>query len=135
MATEVGSAWVIDVRNYSWSLNIISSVFISELFAILKALEHKIDSAERKFLVCSDSRNSLDAIFKLDTDILPIHTVHICAEIRKTVVFLWTPGSSGIKYNEIADKAAKNAALINNPDENVLPLEWRAYPRTEALLQ
>lgn len=84
-ATGVGSAWVIDGRSYSWSLNNISIIFTAELFAIFKALEHIIDSAERKFLICSDSRNSLDAICKLDTDNLLIQTVHkrlhLCAEI------------------------------------------------------
>jgi ribonuclease HI len=111
----VGSAFILsDDVSYGFKLNDKCSILTAELFAILHALKY-IESSrpEKRFLICSDSLSSLQAIDTLyspHTLVQEIHSLLASLSSRDvTVVFCWVPGHVGIQGNELADRAAKAA--------------------------
>ncbi|XP_073979141.1 uncharacterized protein [Rhodnius prolixus] len=135
----VGSAFMIDGVAHGYSLNNVASIFTAELFAIKKAMEYLLNSKEKKIIICSDSRSSLEAICKLDTDNKLIQSIHtlLYSSVRshKSVIFLWIPGHTGISNNEAADRAAKDATLLNDKYEIILPSDWKSFLRPKIMSQ
>ena len=91
-----------------------SSVFTAELQAISLALKKVEVSIHKKFVIFSDSKSCLQAIQNKDwktpavQKVLELYNfIHKVKE--KVVVFCWIPSHIGIKGNEKADKAAKEA--------------------------
>lgn len=89
------------------------SIYTAELQAILLALKHCHQSQNSHFLILSDSLSALQKISSrkithpLLADIHDLHS-HLIQDEKK-VVFMWTPSHMGIKGNEAADAAAKDA--------------------------
>ena len=97
-----------------------SSIFSAEMKALLLALRMVYQSRGEKFLILSDSLSSLIAIQerKLDhpflIDFFEWHT-KVFNE-GKQVELAWIPSHVGIKGNEAADTAAKEALSEELPD-------------------
>lgn len=126
----VGCAVVTEAGTQKWSLPPSTSIYTAELFAINRALELILASPTNSStaLICSDS---LSAICKISRKIsndpliqLIMDNLWTLNEKNKQVVFVWTPGHTGIKGNNEADKAAKEAAVAKNVTlESVRPAD------------
>ena len=95
-----------------------SSVYSAELQAIVLALKEVLRSrSETKFLILSDSLSALQALRNTrSTHPLLVQIFKLLGKLsieRKYIVFVWVPGHVGIKGNEAADKAAKQALGSN----------------------
>ena len=70
-------------------------------------------SQERKFMIFSDSLFAVQALGKLKTDhplLIQIQELlHKINADQKEIVFMWVPGHVGIRGNEAAATAAKEA--------------------------
>jgi ribonuclease HI len=133
---SVGCAFVTTPNiRYGFKLNKTCSIFTAELYAIVKALQHIEDRKELNFLICSDSLSSIDAIYDIfspNTLVQETHSLLASLSSRgASVVFCWVPGHVGIKGNELADAAAKNALLrADIDDQRILPNDLKIYFRT-----
>ena len=109
---------------FSCRLSEHSSIYRAELQAILLALKQAYQSQERKFIIFSDSLSALQALGKLKTDHLLLIQIqeflHKINADQKEIVFMWVPGHVGIRANEAADRAAKEA-IDNKPTADLMP--------------
>ena len=125
----VGSAFVCGQDTRSFSVPEHSSVFSSELVAIIKALCFIEVSNEALHLILTDSLSSLLALRAfypcnpLIQDVLSRLTA--LDQGGKTVKFCWIPSHVGIAGNELADSAARRAASV--PCTRRLPLPARDF--------
>ena len=110
----VGSAFVCGRDTRSFSLPKHSSVFTSELVAILNALCFIEVSNETLHLVLSDSLSSLLALraFNPSNPLVQDILARLTSLDRAgtSVQFCWIPSHVGISGNELADAAARRAA-------------------------
>jgi len=109
---KVAGAAVVRKDKYQFRLPNHCSIFSAELKAIDLALEHIRTSCKSKFVICTDSKSSLEALEGTGNgNILvmkmkeKIHNI----QLDKTVQFMWVPSHIGIKGNDRADSAAKEA--------------------------
>ena len=90
-----------------------SSIYTTELRAILLALKHVYYSKGKSFLILSDFLSSSQSIFNLKYDhpvlvqILDLYTE--MTRDRREIVFIWVPGHVGIGGKSAAGSAAKDA--------------------------
>ena len=101
-----------------------STVFSAELTAIKQALKYIKTSKHETFMILSDSLSSLQAIDNEKWDNPIIQSIlelnqQIFDETDKFVDYCWIPGHTGIKGNEEADKAAKEALELKISDNYV----------------
>jgi len=96
-----------------------SSTLQAELHAILRALEAAEAYELPSLLVCTDSLGSLQTL-QLATpgdNHLLVETVHELLDRRETkgqeTIFYWVPSHVGVRGNEAADKAAKEALTLD----------------------
>lgn len=91
--------------------------------AIAFALYRGIFSKSDIILVCSDSLSSIKSLTNLYKESSVLHKIrhylNILSAKGKSVRFIWTPSHTGIKGNELADQAAKEASLAPIPQINV----------------
>ena len=134
----VGSAFVCGQDTRSFSVPEHSSVFSSELVAIIKALCFIEVSNEALHLILTDSLSSLLALrsfypmHPLIQDILTRLTS--LNQTGKSVQFCWIPSHVGIAGNELADAAARRAASA--PCTRRFPLPARDfYPAADAYVR
>lgn len=95
------------------------SVYTGEMIAILLAVQWTEETRPLRTIICSDSSSSLASIQFSQSESRP----DILIEIQQTLYriqmmgstgsFLWVPAHIGVKGNEMADKAAKEATKIN----------------------
>lgn len=116
-------SWAIfsEESSASGRLNNNSSVITAELMAILRAILTIRYSKYSKFVICSDSLSAilaLNNIYSRNSLVIKIHDALQSMQIK--VVFLWIPGHSGIRGNEIADKMAKEALSLEIPKNSRL---------------
>ena len=116
--SRVAAAAVIGKGEHKVRLPDRSSVFTAELRAISLALDIVWNSTHNKFVIFSDSKSCLQAIQNKDWKTPAVQKVlqqydNCYKEKDKVVVFCWIPSHIGIKGNEKADKAAKEALNIN----------------------
>lgn len=112
----VAAAAVVRGNKYQFPLPNHSSIFSAELKAIDLALEHIRFSGHHNFVVCSDSKSSLEAL-QGDASINPLvmkirEKIHI-TQTNKVIQFIWIPSHIGIRGNDLADSAAKEALDFN----------------------
>ena len=92
----------------------------SNLFALKQAYQ----SQESKFIIFSDSLSILQALEKLQSDhslLIQIQDMLHKIEVdQKELVFVWVSGHVGIRGNEAADRAAKEA-LEKEPTDDLMP--------------
>ena len=91
-----------------------SSVFTSELMAILWALKWIEETRSREVIICSDSATALEALrrgkSKARADIIiDILTVFFRIGFRSNITFCWVPGHTGVGGNEQVDQIAKQS--------------------------
>jgi ribonuclease HI len=132
--SHAGYAAVDGSSAYSFNINSVASVFTAELLAILKALYIASRLDDPSFVICSDSRSSLEILSKDRIDhpiVLKIRKqLIVLKRCGKNVAFCWSPAHVGISGNELADAAAKNPTRkdsqhIGLPYSDYLPLVRR----------
>ena len=108
-----------------------SSVFTAELRAILLALKEIYQSQNSSFLILSDSLSALEALSSLKMThplLVEIYELHetLLSE-GKTIVFIWVPSHIGIRGNEMADSAAKDALSQDIPRYPVQSVPYKDF--------
>ena len=114
-----------------------SSIFTAESSAISQALQYVQSNPDiSEAAIFSDSLSCLEALLGLQTrnplttEILNL--LHFIQSIPKTVHLCWIPGHVGIRGNEAADKAAKDALEISEDDIRVTKIphsDFRPFVR------
>ena len=109
---------------HSWKLNPCHTVQYAELYAIIKSLKYSIDLPQRKIIILTDSKTSLQMIINPTRNYSSLISL-----IQKTLIHInkvkqlhlvWLRGHSGIRGNEIADKAAKQGHDLTTVTETPL---------------
>ena len=97
------------------------SIFTAELYAIQAALEYINASNHtiKQFLILSDSRSALQALLYEGRNRMQIvaHIKTLYLQLVKNsykISFAWVPSHTGICGNELADRAAGQAARLTN---------------------
>ena len=114
-AEKVGCAAIHQQRCTSARLPDHSSIFTAELLAIKLALRHIEDHPHLHFIIFSDSRSVLEALISAESkNPLVLEVVNLLHNLtpEKDIVFCWLPSHIGIRGNEMADKAAKEALKL-----------------------
>ena len=111
---KVASAAVLDGELYQFRLPNNSSIFSAELKAVDLALNHIEQDAYWRYIIYTDSLSVRQALEGEKTDNPLIVSLleklsRLCE--RADIVFCWLPSHIGIRGNEEADKAAKNAFI------------------------
>ena len=92
--------------------------------AIQFALKQVYQSKEKKFVIFSGSLSALQALKNFKTDpplLIQIQErLHRINADKKGTIFMWVPGHRGIRGNEAADRAAKEA-LNTEPTAGLVP--------------
>ena len=100
------------------------SIYTAELQVILFPLKQVYQSKEKKFMIFSDSLSALQALKNLKTDhplLIQIQELlHKINADKKETIFMWVPRHIGIRGNEAADTAAKEALNIE-PTAGLVP--------------
>ena len=105
-----------------------SSIFTAELLAIKLALRHIEDHPHPNFIIFSDSRSVLEALISTESkNPLVLEVVNFLHSLtpEKDIVFCWLPSHIGIRGNEMADKAAKEALKLTVSDLAVPSSDFR----------
>ena len=113
--SKVASAAVLDGELYQFRLPNNSSIFSAELKAIDLALNHIEQDAYWRYIIYTDSLSVMQALEGEKTDNPLIVSLleklsRLCE--RADIVFCWLPSHIGIRGNEEADKAAKDALSL-----------------------
>lgn len=105
-----------------------ASIFSCEAMAILSALREYSNTSKPEILIFSDSKSVLQALLPNKKPnsksylIWEILSLLFDLKQRNTNVFLyWIPAHCGIKFNEMADQAAKAAITIGTDSDLLLP--------------
>jgi ribonuclease HI len=120
---RVGCAFVAPLSSESgmFRLNNGVSIFTAELYAIQAALEFISNSnhSTKKYLILSDSRSALQALLSEGRNRMQLinQIKNLYLQLTKNnynISFVWVPSHTGISGNELADKAAGQAAHLPN---------------------
>ena len=119
----VGYAAISTSKNLQFSLPDRASVFTAELSAIWSAIDIIKEQPSQKFVIYSDSRSSIEALQNYCPKNPLVQQIkyefHKLYEDNKYVELCWIPAHIGIKGNEDADKAAKEAINMSRSNINI----------------
>ena len=112
---KVASAAILDGELYQFRQPNNSSVFSAEIKAIDLALNHIEQDAYWRYIIYTDSLSAMKALEGEKTD--NPFVVNLLEKLsglceRADIVFCWLPSHIGIRGNEEADKAAKDALSL-----------------------
>jgi ribonuclease HI len=98
------------------------SIYSAELKGILIALDHIKTDLTKKYLFVCDSLSCLRAIQNMDLNHPFIYAIYM--ELERifhytTLIFCWAPSHIGIRGNELADHAAKDALFLPIANEKI----------------
>nr|CAI5861940.1 unnamed protein product [Callosobruchus analis] len=109
----VGAAFVSNRGIFKSKLHDIASICTAEPFAILQATNYIRDQTPGKFLICTDSLSTLQALGKQSSAepvIRKILTNHQKLQLEyNEIIYVWSLEHIGIAGNEQADIAARQA--------------------------
>lgn len=137
----VGAAWSSDNFENTVKLNLNSSIFQAELYAIFAAIEFHTDRKIPKILICTDSLSALKAILKIKSnEPLVVKIRNRISSSPSKIALLWIPAHSGLTGNERADQLAKIGAALGEIRETgtshtdtkklIKKEVWEAFQRT-----
>ncbi|XP_037536736.1 uncharacterized protein LOC119413748 [Nematolebias whitei] len=126
-AGQIGAAFIVPEFGVKVGkrLNNKLSVYTGEMVAILLAVQWIEDNQPLRSVICSDSSSSVISIKNSCSESRPDILIEIQQTLFKismmglTVTFLWIPAHIGIRGNEMADKAAKEATKHNSVEIEV----------------
>ena len=129
----VGCAVASGQYTHRATLNNNSSIFTAEQTAIYLLLKNIIPMARvNKFTIFSDSQSAITSLKKYNPiDPLTIKIKNLIYKLtseNKQISFCWVPAHVNIQGNELADKAAKEAA--ENPSININSVPFEDIKRT-----
>ena len=115
-----------------------TSIFSSELYAILLALKRIFTMPQEHFVIVSDSQSALMAIETYNSShpiVIEIQEwLFLNLNTHKNVQFCWVPSHVGVPLNEIVDKEAKAAIRERSISNRALPFR-DYYPIIEEKLK
>ena len=107
-----GAAVVTKDRVHKYKCHEYSSVYSTELFALLKAIKHR---SSNKTLICTDSLSAVNALKNLHPNNNMVQQIQDkLREPNTQTIIMWIPSHTGIIGNEKADINAKEATKQNH---------------------
>ncbi|CAK9799229.1 Probable RNA-directed DNA polymerase from transposon X-element [Anthophora plagiata] len=106
-------------RRHDISLNPNASIFTAECAAISAAIDLANENKNYSYAICSDSLSAIQSLngkpFDSSTNPYIVRTKEGLKQFKRTsptssISFMWVPSHKQIQGNELADKAAKEAA-------------------------
>ena len=96
------------------------TIFSAELMALkfsLQAIASQTETKNRKYIVCTDSLSALDYLSHQQHQArnVAMEIENLTTQLARkgiSVLFIWVPAHCGIKGNELADQAAKQASHL-----------------------
>ncbi|XP_074026912.1 uncharacterized protein [Leptinotarsa decemlineata] len=114
----VAAAFVTSNSSHKFKVNKFGSIYNGELFAILQALKHILEYDIQNSSVITDSLSAIIGIQQMYSDnqiLINIkEAIYAISRENKNIIFLWVPSHVGIRGNELADKAAREALRDQN---------------------
>ena len=107
------------------------SILSSELYAIKLAINEIYNENIRNSVIYTDSLSAIMSItntFKKGIHPIANEIIRTLNTLENRIVFAWVPNHVGIPYNELADLAAKEAAVLHPlADTPIPPSDFKAH--------
>jgi ribonuclease HI len=131
---QVGCVVVMPSSTLKYQLLPQTTIFNSEMFAILKAMEQPNETNFSR-IIMTDSLSSLTELEKVFSSKNPIENkiLNVLAEKGVSLKLIWVPAHTGIEGNQAADEAAKDAL-----NQDILPwtkateMDWKRWLKNAA---
>nr|CAI5850692.1 unnamed protein product [Callosobruchus analis] len=122
--SDVSCAIAVDSASYSWSMSPKASVYTAEQYVIWQGILYcEMVVSVRDIVIVSDSLSALTSLrnASLNDPLVQmiLAALKVLEENKKNVFFVWVPGHCGVPENELADRAARQAATPSAPHYTV----------------